>query len=152
MKGPRLVVRALIVDGGRLLVNRHKQRLALFGGRVEKGERARAALSRELDEELGLRVEVGALAYLIENFFRDERGRRIHELGLYYRVRPLAPLGAAEVEPRERHLRPGWLPLADVARSELRPRALRDRLALHPNDAPAVELVEIDSDAFGEML
>ena len=152
MKGPRLMVRALIVDDGRLLVNDRKKRLALFGGRVEKGETARTALERELTEELGLRLAVGRLLYVVENFYRDERKRRIHELGLYYRVSSAIPLGA-RVEAREKRLAPRWLPLADVAVSTLRPAVLRERLArdLASPDAAAIPLVEIDRVAFPEV-
>ena len=147
MKGPRLIVRALIVESGRLLVNRHDSRLALFGGHLEKGENARQALARELSEELSLRVEPGPLVYVVENFFANERGRRIHELGLYYLVQGVPPL----VKAREPHLHPQWLALAELAASTLRPRALRDHLAQGlPHET--VELVEIDRAAFPEML
>jgi 8-oxo-dGTP pyrophosphatase MutT (NUDIX family) len=118
VKGPRVIVRALVVDEGRLLVNRRDGYLALFGGKVDKGEAAREALARELDEELGLRAEVGPLAFIIEN-----RYRRKHELGLYYRARALSAFAA-----REKGLRPAWLPLAEVAGSTLLPLALRRSL------------------------
>jgi ADP-ribose pyrophosphatase YjhB (NUDIX family) len=153
MKGPRLMVRALIVDDGRLLVNERPGRLALFGGRVEKGETARYALERELEEELGVRVEVGRLAYQIENFFVDERQRRIHELGLYYAVRPLQRLGS-HVVPKEKGLAPFWMPLADLAGSTLRPDVLRERLArdLAAASPSTVQLVSIDRVNFPEVL
>jgi 8-oxo-dGTP pyrophosphatase MutT (NUDIX family) len=147
------MVRALIVDEGRLLVNERPGRLALFGGRIERGETARYALERELDEELGVRAEVGRLAYQIENFYVDDRQRRIHELGLYYQVRPVRPLGS-RVVPREKGLAPFWLPLADVAGSTLRPDVLRERLARDLGVAPPspVQLVSIDRVNFPEVL
>jgi ADP-ribose pyrophosphatase YjhB (NUDIX family) len=148
MKGPRLIVRALIVEAGRLLVNQRPGRLALFGGRVEKGETARQALFRELQEELGLEVEVGALAFLIENFYRDERERRIHELGLYYRVERRT---TEAIAPRERDLSPMWLSLDELPQVELRPRVLQKELARGFPPAP-LSLVEIDRSAFPEML
>ena len=150
MKGPRLIVRALLVEDGRLLVNRHYDLLACFGGRVEKGETLRGALSRELLEELGLRVELGPLTYIVENFYRDEKERRIHELGFYFRAQPLRPIGA-DPQPRESWLRPMWLPLAEVAGSELRPRLLREELQRGISDK-LVELCEIDRKQFPEVL
>jgi ADP-ribose pyrophosphatase YjhB (NUDIX family) len=152
MKGPRLIVRALLVEDGRLLVNQHllPDRLALFGGRVEKGETLRGALARELLEELGVRVELGPLAYLIENFYVDNRARRIHELGFYFRARALRPLGD-KVVPREDWLRPEWLPLSSLAGSPLRPSLLGRELAAGISDE-LVELREIDRGAFPEVV
>jgi ADP-ribose pyrophosphatase YjhB (NUDIX family) len=155
MKGPRLIVRALLVEDGHLLVNRGRRRprLSLFGGRVEKGETARHALERELVEELGVSVEVGRLAYQIENFYVDDRQRRIHELGLYYEVQPPRPLGATVV-PRGKQFVPTWLRLDAVAESELRPRILRGRLAadLAAPTPSLVELIEVDRAAFPKVL
>jgi ADP-ribose pyrophosphatase YjhB (NUDIX family) len=146
------MARAILVDNGRLLCNSANGYLALFGGRVEKGETVRRALARELDEELGLPVEIGRLAYQIENFFVDAGGRKRHELGLYYVTRSLRRLGE-RVEARERGFAPTWLPLESVAASRLMPRPLRGRLArdLEAAKPELVELVEIDREAFPEV-
>ncbi|HVS16329.1 MAG TPA: (deoxy)nucleoside triphosphate pyrophosphohydrolase [Thermoanaerobaculia bacterium] len=61
------VVGAAIVRGGRVLVTRRGPAMALAGkwefpgGKVETGEDPRAALRREIAEELGVTVTVGAL-------------------------------------------------------------------------------------------
>jgi 8-oxo-dGTP pyrophosphatase MutT (NUDIX family) len=154
VKGPRLIVRAILVEESRLLVDVRPNRTALFGGRVERGETVRRALERELDEELGLRVEVGRLAYQIENFFVDDRERRIHELGLYFMVHSARPLGA-KVKPREPGLTPSWLPLDAVAGSALLPAALRERLArdlLSVEATDTIHLVQVDRVAFPAVL
>ena len=57
----------------------------LPGGRVELHEPSVEALKRELVEELGVEGRIGRLLYLAENFF-DHEGRRMHEIGFYYRV------------------------------------------------------------------
>jgi ADP-ribose pyrophosphatase YjhB (NUDIX family) len=119
MKGPRVIVRAIIVEDGKLLVNRHQGYFALFGGGVEKGESAREALLRELEEELNLRVAVEQLVYVIENRYRKK-----HELGLYYRARRLT----TQMIVHEPHLEPTWISLAEVADSALLPTALRNAL------------------------
>ena len=60
------VVAALIVKDDKLLVcqrTRHQTmplKWEFPGGKIERGERARDALVRELDEELGIQPEIGA--------------------------------------------------------------------------------------------
>jgi 8-oxo-dGTP diphosphatase len=63
--GPRLVVGAAIVEGGRLLAAQRAEPPALRGGwefpggKVDPGEDEHAALVRECAEELGVEVALG---------------------------------------------------------------------------------------------
>ena len=87
-----LVVAALIERGGEVLVARRKEegeRAGLWefpGGKVEPGEGERAALARELREELGVRVQVGELYARLEHIYPDLQVElalyraRLHEL------------------------------------------------------------------------
>lgn len=65
MNTPLRVVAGAIVHDGRVLAARRGPRMSspgvweLPGGKVERGECDEAALCRELDEELGVRVAVG---------------------------------------------------------------------------------------------
>lgn len=82
MKPPQIVVAALIERGGRVLVSQrgpgvgHAGRWEFPGGKREHGEGDRAALARELREELGVDLEVGPLVWstragpLLLRFFR----------------------------------------------------------------------------------
>lgn len=56
---------------------------SLPGGRVHFGETAGEALIREMREELDTQVTVGALQFVVENFF-TLNGTQYHELGLYF--------------------------------------------------------------------
>jgi ADP-ribose pyrophosphatase YjhB (NUDIX family) len=64
--------RAIIIYEGKLLVVRHTPEsvfYALPGGRLEWGEDMKECMSRELEEELGVRGDVGELLYV--NTFID---------------------------------------------------------------------------------
>ncbi len=67
MRPRLLVVAALVVSEGRVLMSQRRadQTLPLHwefpGGKVEPGESPEAALRREIDEELGCQVRVGAI-------------------------------------------------------------------------------------------
>jgi len=64
---------ALIERGGKLLVAQRKHADSFGGlwefpgGKIEDGEQKEAAMRRELDEELGIDVEVGKLALVTED-------------------------------------------------------------------------------------
>ena len=78
---------ALLIEGNRVLLQRDERDdfWTLPGGRVEFGEPAARALARELREELREEIEVGALAWVVENFF-THAGERHHEIDLYFRA------------------------------------------------------------------
>lgn len=150
MKRPRLVVRAVFIEDGKLLVNDRRSRLSLFGGRVEPAETLKRALERELKEELGLRAEIGRLVLVVENFFVDDRQRRVHEVGFYFSARRKA---AAPESAWEKGMAPRWLPLAELQDSLLLPRVLRQHLAqLDAEPAATRNLVEVDRAAFPDLV
>jgi UPF0271 protein len=111
---PRLhVVGAAVIEAGRVLLTRRSARMAMAGkwefpgGKVEPGEDAAAALARELAEELGLAVEVGAFlgrgTALVE-------GRRI----VLDVLRARRAVAGGEIRLRE-HDRAGWFPASELA-------------------------------------
>jgi ADP-ribose pyrophosphatase YjhB (NUDIX family) len=55
----------------------------LPGGRAELGESASVTLLREMQEELGVVMNIERLLYVVENFFTDPDDTW-HELGLYF--------------------------------------------------------------------
>jgi 8-oxo-dGTP pyrophosphatase MutT (NUDIX family) len=64
---------------------------SLPGGRVEMFEFSKETLLREMVEETGREVEVGALAWVAENFF-EYNGLKYHEIGFYYRMNFINPV------------------------------------------------------------
>ena len=123
------MVAAALIDGeGRVLLQRRSPGRAMAGlwefpgGKVEPGERPEAALVRELEEELGIEVDIAALAPAAFAS-ADNAGR--HMLLLLYLCRewlgePRA-LDAAEL---------AWVRPADMA-----------ALAMPPADEPLIPLL-----------
>lgn len=72
-----LVAAAVLVEGGRVLLTQRKAGAHLAGkwefpgGKVEPGEDPRAALRRELAEELGIDAEVGEIVDVTFHRYED---------------------------------------------------------------------------------
>ncbi|WP_282503975.1 GNAT family N-acetyltransferase [Streptomyces rhizoryzae] len=81
-QAPLRSVSWLHVRDGRLLSvrTRGNDTFYLPGGKYEPGETAREALSRELSEELGLRIPAGELteAFVVHDVAHGKNGRRLH--------------------------------------------------------------------------
>lgn len=74
-----------IVHNGNVLLHRGEQDgfWTLPGGRVEFGEDTATALVREMQEELGIEVEINRMLWMVENFFEYEN-RSCHEIATYF--------------------------------------------------------------------
>jgi mutator protein MutT len=76
-----VVVAAVIERGDRILVSRRLEGTHLAGlwefpgGKCEPGETHEACLAREIDEELGVRAEVGAEILSVEHEYPEKRVR-----------------------------------------------------------------------------
>ncbi|UKF30274.1 (deoxy)nucleoside triphosphate pyrophosphohydrolase [Clavibacter phaseoli] len=110
MAGLEVVAAVLIRDGRALACRRaaHKPGAGTWefpGGKVERGETPEAALAREIHEELGVDVTVGALVDRSE----VPVGDRVIDLACY-RADPVGPLPTSSTDHDE--LR--WVPLADL--------------------------------------
>lgn len=126
MAGPRLAVRAVILRGGRLLlVNAWKDRTHLWcapGGGVEVHQSLPEALAREVLEETGLVVEVGAPCLV--NEFHDPGGD-FHQVDVYFRCAVLSgdPDGAwADPEGVVAHRR--WVGREEMGAIRVKPDSL----------------------------
>jgi 8-oxo-dGTP diphosphatase len=100
----RLVAAALIVRDGEVLIGQRRpdQPMALLwefpGGKIEAGESAEEALARELDEELGIRAQIGKRVTRVRHNYRhggavDLQFFAVHEFAgeiesrIYHQVR-----------------------------------------------------------------
>ncbi len=120
-----IVAAGIVVERGNILLSRRKKgthlagRWEFPGGKVEPGEDPRAALRRELEEELGILVEVGEIADV--TFHRYEDADKAVLLLFFHAVRePGSPepqaIDVAEVKwAGVEALDPAEFPPADVA-------------------------------------
>ncbi len=95
----------------------------LPGGKVRLGEDTRAALTREIGEELGRELRVGALSLIVENLYHNNGLH--HEVGFYYDVPwpdHLPEDVARDSSEPGHHFH--WIPIADLHHARLQPAAL----------------------------
>ncbi len=117
--------RAVIVqDGAVALIERRKNGKHYFvfpGGGVDPGESVQAATRREVLEELGLEIDVGAL--IAKNSFHGESNEfyLATVTGGEFGSGTGIELSAAE-DSRWGSYRPMWVPLADVPRLKVLPK------------------------------
>jgi 8-oxo-dGTP diphosphatase len=93
-----VVVAAIVEDHGRYFVTRrlkggHLEGLWEFpGGKIEPGESLADGLRRELKEELGTAVEIGAEVFTVTHDYAD-RSVELHFLSCTFLHAPVALLG-----------------------------------------------------------
>ncbi len=143
-------VGGIAVHEERLLVEHDVKHDFCFvpGGRVEYGENAVQALSRELEEELGGSVQIGRLVIVADNLFELD-GIRYQEAGLYFLME--FPSGHPIVgregrfEAAEPNLVYEWVPLDELEEEKLFPRFLRELALNIPQTPKYVIQSDIDS-------
>ena len=75
----------IINDNKALLVDINNNGfLCLPGGHVQIGEDTKEAVVRETMEEVGVTSKTQKLFAVIENFFKNKKGKSFHELSFYY--------------------------------------------------------------------
>ncbi|MFH0953881.1 MAG: NUDIX domain-containing protein [Verrucomicrobiota bacterium] len=124
-----ILARGVMVRRGMLLVchSRRKKNYFLPGGHVDLGERAKAALAREIEEEIGLPCSVGRFLGATEHAYLYRR-ERIFEVNLLFVMRVRGLTVSRPVPSREPKLEFLWLPLSKLLESKLEPFSLREDL------------------------
>ncbi len=108
MSTPPISVKGVLIHHGRvLLLLNERGEWDLPGGRPDPGEDHRAALVREVREEAGLAIEVGAA--LDEYLFEVLPARFVRILPFICRL-----TGGGDVVLSHEHLETRWLPLAEL--------------------------------------
>ena len=107
----------------------------LPGGHVEFREPARAALEREIVEELGLRAKAGKFLGCVEHVFR-QKGEWHTEINLVFELRIPGLKPGAPPPAQEEWIEFRWAPLAKLRQAKLEPAALIPELARWLHGAP----------------
>ena len=111
MRTPPVSVKGVLIHKDRvLLLLNGRDEWDLPGGRPDPGEDHRAALEREVREETGLSVDVGAA--LDEHLFEVLPGHFVRILPFACRL-----LGDSDIVLSHEHLEMHWLPLAELGES-----------------------------------
>ena len=117
----------------------------LPGGRAELGESTSVTLLREMQEELGVHMQIERLLYVVENFFTDPDDTW-HELGLYFLM--TAPADSylnqsletiRRVDEVGNYLRFDWLPIAHLEEFLLYPICFQKALQEIPENTVHIE-------------
>ncbi len=121
---------------------------ALPGGRAELLEPSTQTLIREMQEEIGVTVQVDRLLWVAENFF-TYGPRQYHELGFYFLMHlpPASPLRDQTVfvgHEGDMDVHFEWHPVATLENVTLFPTFLRTGLKNLP--ASTVHVVHIDDE------
>ena len=83
-------VAGIIIKDNRVLMvkNLPSDYIYSLGGRLKFGERARAGVVREIEEETGVRLEIDRLGFIHENFFvgstPSKMDSRVYEITFYF--------------------------------------------------------------------
>ena len=100
-------VGAIIMKDGKILMvgNERDNYLYSVGGRIKFGETAEEAIVREVFEETGVKMEVGHLGFVHENYFYGDSplnlGKLIYEVCFYFYMKTpdaFAPLSHSFTE------------------------------------------------------
>jgi 8-oxo-dGTP diphosphatase len=117
------IVRGIIRDGDHILLCKQKDGnyTFLLGGHIEFGEGAKAALAREIKEEIGADVTIVKFRGAIENAWEDHC-----EISLVFDVehnlsKDVTPVPAS---PEEEHLAFLWVHKDDLAKHNVLPTPL----------------------------
>lgn len=92
---PRVGVGGLVVDGGKLLLIKRAFEpssglWSIPGGLLELGESLEEAVAREVEEETGIKVEVGELLDVLNWVIRDEQGKiKYHYVLIDFLAKPV---------------------------------------------------------------
>ena len=131
-------VSGLLVHNGKLLTTDMDDSgfLCLPGGYINLGEDSKAAVLREMEEEVKYKVEVDHCIAVVENFFVNKKGITMHEVAFYYllniangnseKVEDYQFIESDDGRPIKHDFK--WIDLKNIYNVDFRPAVLKDKL------------------------
>ena len=121
----RVSVRAICIVEDKMLfqtdLNDKVPVYATLGGELEAGEKMEERLKLEFMEEAGTEIEIVKYLFVIENFLIYNE-KPVHSLEHYFLIK----LPSEEFISRESHLSFHWLPVKEIPKFNIKPKALKD--------------------------
>ena len=126
ISGIETIARGVCVKDGKLLLCRAKGGSSTYlpGGHIEFGETGRAALVREVKEELGVDSSAGAFLGALENSF-VQNGKPHAEINLVYELELADGIDAGKLESQEDWIEFEWRDLKELDSANLLPEGFR---------------------------
>lgn len=124
----------VIIHNNKILVHRdiNSNHYALVGGRIQIGEDSETTVKREIEEELGKKVEITGYISTIENFF-EMKGSKYHEILFVHRAEftdendKKIDYTLKNIEGKD-YLQYEWLDLEKIDEYPLLPQAIKEVL------------------------
>lgn len=121
---------ALIIENNHILLQNIRDYWAPPGGKVQMLEDSKAALKREIFEELNAEIEIRQSSIFIEQTYHNKE-KSFHELGIYYIChskslwdRGISIIGNENGEDMEYR----WFPLSEIKNVNIQPELLKEKL------------------------
>jgi len=130
MRNFHLIARAVILNDDHVLLARQKGMSNTFlpGGHINIGESAAAALKREIDEELGLELDVEGYLGAVEAGWEDG-GAEHFEINHIFKAGIKGTSSGSPPESQEDHLEFLWSSIDDLYANDLLPHPLKKLIA-----------------------
>lgn len=124
--------KAIVINNGKLLVNRCQSRFGEYytlpGGGQRTGEMLTETVRRELLEETGYAVKPLRLSGIYERISNSRDDGQCHKIYFIFLCRLISGNRAVPTETDRFQLGTEWVPLREIAGRNLFPRAIRDNL------------------------
>jgi ADP-ribose pyrophosphatase YjhB (NUDIX family) len=124
--GIEVIARGVLIGPHGILLCRAvgKEYTFLPGGHVEYGESAATALTREMQEELQVRIDVDNYLSTVESVFLQD-GVTHHEVNIIFEISCPPLVRRTKVTSAEAKLQFQWYPVYALSEARLLPRPLR---------------------------
>ncbi|MBM7268028.1 NUDIX hydrolase [Streptococcus sp. 2018037] len=117
----------LVKDEKLFLIRAPEGKYYTLGGAIQLGETTEEAVLREMQEEIGIEVELGPLAFIVENQFTLQE-KSYHQIEFLYIVTPLSN-PAPNLEEGNSVRQCEWVTFANLEKLDLNPAFLKTELA-----------------------